>query len=100
MTTPNPIPAGSKLYADREFKRPAFVPKLPSSWTATVLLSPFGDSISPLSDPSQLIVGRIESSFVPSESWMRVMLYLTQSQRYCEFVFMTGTDRNQQHESK
>jgi hypothetical protein len=65
-----------------------------------VLLSPFGDSISPLSEPSQLIVGRIESSFAPSESWMRVTLYLTQSERYCEFVFMTGTDRNQQHESK
>jgi hypothetical protein len=31
MTTPNPIPAGSKLYADRESKRPASVPKLPAS---------------------------------------------------------------------
>src|SRR5215469_14535476 len=92
MTAPSPIPAGSKIAADREARRPSSIPQLPACWTATVLLSPFGDSISPLANPSQLVVGIIESALAPSESWMRVALYLTQNQRYCEFVFRTATD--------
>ena len=90
MTTPNPIPAGSKIDADRKAKMPGSVPELPASWAATVLLSPFGDSISPLSNPSQLLVGTIETSFTSSDSWMHVALYATQNRRYYEFVFMTG----------
>jgi len=100
MTAPNPIPAGPQIEADRQANKPDATPKLPASWTATVLLSPFGDSISPLSNPSQLVVGVIESSSASSESWMRVALFLTQNQRYCEFVFMTSADANQQQQSR
>jgi hypothetical protein len=96
MTVPNPIPAGSKIDADRQSNTPSSVPKLPASWTATVLLSPFGDSISPLSNPAQLVVGVIESSVTSSESWLRAGLYLTQNQRYYEFVYMSGIGNQQQ----
>jgi hypothetical protein len=55
-----------------------------------VLLSPFGDSVSPLSNGSQLLVGSIECSSGATQNWMRVALYLTQDQRFCEFVFVTA----------
>src|SRR5204862_1023219 len=50
---------------------------------------PFGDSISPLPDPAQPIVATIECSATPDFRWMRVGLYLTQTLRYCEFMFLT-----------
>ena len=89
MTAPKPIPSGSKLDADRQASQPAAVPRLPESWTASVLLSPFGDLISPLPDPAQLIVATVECSATPAFRWMRVGLYLTQTLRYCEFLFLT-----------
>jgi hypothetical protein len=89
MAVPNPIPTGSYLNGERQLKRPASPPKLRAAWTATVLLSPFGDSVSPLPNGSQLVVRNIESSSTSSERWMRVRLYLTQDNRYFEFVFMT-----------
>jgi hypothetical protein len=90
MTAPNPIPAGSRLDAERASKKPDRAPLLPAAWTATVLLSPFGDSISPLPNGSQFVVGRIECSSAATENWMRAVLYLTQNQRFCEFVFVTA----------
>jgi hypothetical protein len=89
MAVPNPIPTGPYLNGERQLKRPASRPKLRAAWTATVLLSPFGDSVSPLSNGSQLVVGNIEASSTPTERWMRARLYLTQDHRYFEFVFMT-----------
>jgi hypothetical protein len=86
--TPNPIPAGTALAAQQAATYPGAPPTLPTTWTATVLLSPFGDSVSPLSNPSQLIVGTVECSYTSTTSWMRVALYLTQDQRYYEFVFL------------
>src|SRR4051794_24139936 len=90
MIAPNPIPAGSRLDTQRAAKKPDRPPRLPAAWTATVLLSPFGDSVSPLSNGSQLLVGSIECSSGATENWMRVALYLTQDQRFCEFVFVTA----------
>jgi len=90
MTVPDPIPAGPDLDADQHKSKPGSLPQLPAAWTATVLLSPFGDSVSPLGENgSQLVAGIIESSSGEIESWMRVVLYLTQDQRCYEFVFMT-----------
>ena len=89
MTAPEPIPAGPDLDADRKSKQPSNYPHLPATWNATVLLSPFGDSVSPLPRSSQLVVGRIECSCLKTEAWMRVLLYLTQDQQYFEFVFRT-----------
>lgn len=100
MTVANPIPSGSKIEAERQSTKPDHIPKLPASWTATLLLSPFGDSISPLPNPSQLVVGTVEILSGSSERWMRVGLYLTQSHRYCEFVFVTATRDGQWQESK
>jgi len=45
MIAPNPIPAGSRLDGERAAKKPNRSPRLPAAWTATVLLSPFGDSV-------------------------------------------------------
>jgi hypothetical protein len=89
MTAPNPIPAGPHLDAERESKKPDGPPQFPAAWTATVLLSPFGDSVSPLPNSSQLVAATIESSSAATENWMRVVLYLTQDQRCYEFVFRT-----------
>ena len=41
MSGPNPIPAGPKIEADWRSNKPASIPRLPPSWTATVLLTPF-----------------------------------------------------------
>jgi hypothetical protein len=90
MTAPNPIPAGPDLDARRQSNEPASRPSLPKAWSATVLLSPFGDSISPLPNYSQLAVGAIEASCTGSEDWMRARIYLTQSNRYFDFVFTTN----------
>jgi hypothetical protein len=90
MIAPNPIPAGSRLDAERAANKPDRAPLLPAAWTATVLLSPFGDSVSPLTSASQLLVGTIECSCAATENWMRVALYLTQDERFCEFVFVTS----------
>lgn len=89
MTAPNPIPAGSDLDPERQSNRPSGAPKFPAAWSATVLLSPFGDSVSPLRNSSQLLVGTIECSSAQTENWMRVVLYLTQEQNSYEFVFRT-----------
>jgi hypothetical protein len=60
---------------------------LPASWTATVLLSPFGDAKPSLPNYSQLVVGRIDYCWAPTEHWMRTRLHLTQDQTYFDFVF-------------
>jgi hypothetical protein len=93
MSAPNPIPAGSNLESQRQSSLPG--PRLPKTWKATVLLSPFGDSISPLRHYSQLIVGTVECSSAHAESWMHVNLYLTQDQTYFDFVFHNITDSEQ-----
>ena len=87
---PNPIPAGSRLNTERALKQPDRPPRFPPAWTATVLLSPFGDAVSPLPNGSQLLIARIECSSGADENWMRVTLYLTQDQRLYEFVFVTA----------
>ncbi|MGZ5544205.1 MAG: hypothetical protein ACXWIU_05990, partial [Limisphaerales bacterium] len=92
MTAPNPIPAGPDLDKQRHATYPKSLPKIPETWRASILLSPFGDSSSPLPIYSQLVVGTIEYSYTQTESWMRVGLYLTQSKQYFEFVFITVVD--------
>ncbi|HWY89020.1 MAG TPA: hypothetical protein VNX28_20060, partial [Gemmataceae bacterium] len=88
MSLIHPIPSGDYLQAQWKANKQTTAPVLPASWTATVLLSPFGDSKSPLKNYSQLVVGHIESSWSPSESWLRARLYLTQDQTYVDFVFI------------
>src|SRR5262249_33981637 len=85
-----PIPVGPDVQAEWEANMKvagSMTPTLPMSWTATVLLTPFGDPISPLRNWQQLVVGTIESSWTESESWLRARLYLTQDLRYFDFVF-------------
>src|SRR5215831_11956367 len=95
MSAANPLPTGSDLDLRRQSKEPPSPPALPGMWTATVLLSPFGDSISPLTNYSQLVVGTIECCSAPSESWMRASLYLTQDRSYFDFMFVNFTDSEQ-----
>ena len=92
MSCVTAIPSGTELLTRRQSNKPAAPPKLPATWTASVLLSPFGDSISPLDHPSQLVVGTIEVTTIATSRWMRTRLYLTQSLQYIDFVFVTLED--------
>ena len=91
MSLPNPIPSGAQLESNRQARKPANLPTLPPSWTAAALLSPFGDSISPMKNYSQLTVAEIESSFSVEESWARVKLYLTHDRAFFDFFFLNTT---------
>src|SRR5215471_2310862 len=92
MAYPNPVPDG--WYLDRQWKdsKPAAPPTLPSTWTATVLLSPFGDSISPLPNFSQITIGTIEYTHTADVAAMRVRLYNTQDLVYFDFFFVNSAD--------
>jgi hypothetical protein len=90
MTAPNPIPNGPDLNAARASTQSKRPPDLPAHWSAAVLLSRFGDGVSPLRYSSQLVVGTVECSSGKAESWMRVVLYLTQDQQRFEFIFITA----------
>ena len=90
MTYPRPIPDGWSL--DRQWKDSKPPPKLPSTWSATVLLSPFGDSISPLRNFSQIAIGTIEYSYTDDLSGMRVRLYNTQDLLYFDFLFVNSAE--------
>jgi hypothetical protein len=92
MATVTPIPSGKELQSQWESNKPAAPPNLPASWTASVLLSPFGDSISPLENPSQLVLGTIEVTTDGKSKWMRTRLYLAQSSKFFDFVFVTFED--------
>jgi hypothetical protein len=89
MAYPNPVPDG--WYFDKQWKdgKPAAVPTLPATWTATVLLSPFGDSISPLPNFSQIAIGTIEYSYTADFAAMRTRLYNTQDLVYFDFLFVS-----------
>jgi|ERR1700733_450240 len=88
MCALNPIPSGFQLQSDWQSSTPPNVPVMPASWTAAVLLSPFGDSVAPMGNYSQLAVATIESSFTAVESWMRVRLSLTRDHTYFDFAFV------------
>jgi hypothetical protein len=88
MTTyPNPLPSGPSLVAFRQATMPTTTPSLPSSWTATILLSAWGDSVPPLEHYSQLVVGAVEYNTSGPYQAMRVQLYLTQDMRFFDFYF-------------
>ena len=89
MPSVNPIPLGPCVQSEREANKPGRAPVLPASWTATVLLSPFGHAKPSLPNYSQLVVGQIEYCWAPTEHWMRTRLYLTQDQTYFDFVFIS-----------
>jgi hypothetical protein len=102
---PNPVPGGSLLSTQWQTNRITTPPALGVSkngvtqWVATVLLSPFGDSISPLKNYSQLVVGRVECQIVDSPddgvfSNMRVSLYNTQDLTFFDFIFCHSVDIN------
>jgi len=88
MAYPNPVPAGSYLNTQWQTSNPGTPPTLPSAWSATLLLSPFGDSISPLPHSAQLVVGTVEYSYTGQFNWMRVSLYNTQDLTYFDFMFI------------
>jgi hypothetical protein len=89
----NPIPSGPYVQEERDDHRPDSVPDLPETWTASVLLSPFGDANSSLSNYSQLVVGSIEYCWAPTKHWIRTRLYLTQDLTYFDFVFISQFHR-------
>jgi hypothetical protein len=89
MRAINPIPSGRDVQKEREDNTADAVPDLPESWTAAVLLTPFGDANSSLSKYSQLVVGSIEYCWAETEHWMRTRLYLTRTQTYFDFVFIS-----------
>ena len=60
------------------------VPVLPTSWRATVLLSPFGMEDAPLPNYSQHVIADV-TYYSPLQ--MRVSLYFTQDLRYYDFLF-------------
>jgi hypothetical protein len=94
MSKLNPIPTGPEVQSHWLSDRPATVPELPVAWSASVLATPFGDSIAPQSSYSQLAVARVESATVGFESWMRVKLYLTQDLQLFDFLFISLNDPN------
>jgi hypothetical protein len=84
------IPKGRELDDQwQKLKRQAVAPALPDAWTASVLLTPFGDSIAPQANPSQLVVAKIESASVGAMNWMRAKLYLTQDLVSFDFLFVS-----------
>jgi len=87
MNSLPPIPSGPELERQREMSEPDGLPVLPNAWSASVLLTPFGDSIAPITNSSQLAVARIEVSSIGAMSWMRVKLYLTQDLLAFDFLF-------------
>lgn len=87
MAYPNPVPAGSSLVADWNQTNPGTPPALPTQWTASVLLSPFGDSISPLENYSQLVLGTIDYYYDSEFSFMRARLYNSVDLTYFDFAF-------------
>jgi len=100
MSELNPIPSGPEVQLYWLSNRPAALPELPKAWSASVLLTPFGDSIAPHKTYSQLAVARVESATVGDESWMRVRLYLTQDRRFFDFLFISVDNPDQPFESK
>lgn len=101
---PNPVPGGTTLSTQWQANRVADPPPWSaplngaSRWRASVLLSPFGDSISPLANYSQLVVGRIEGEFAElspdvEAGFMRISLFNTQDLTYVDFIFCHALDR-------
>jgi hypothetical protein len=72
-------------------------PSLPPTWTARVLLVPFGGlSVSPTVPSDQLVVGKLTyEAFSPTERLMRVRLYLFESLKYYDFLFRTSDGQTQ-----
>lgn len=100
MSKLNPILSGPEMQLHWLSNRPAALPKLPIAWSASVLGTPFGDSIAPHKNYSQLAVARVESATVGDESWMRVRLYLTRDLQYFDFLFVSVNNPNRRFESK
>jgi hypothetical protein len=95
MSKLNPIPSGPEIQSQWLSNRPAALPELPVAWSASVLGTPFGDSIAPQKTYSQLAVARVESATVGYESWMRVRLYLTQDLQFFDFLFISVNNPTQ-----
>ena len=87
MSNLNPIPTGPEMQSHWISNRPARLPKLPDAWSASVLATPFGDSIAPQN--TQLAVARVESATSGYESWMRVSIYLSHDLRFFDFLFIS-----------
>jgi len=92
MSYPRSIPDGWSLDQQWKDSKPTAPPTLPSTWSASFLLSPFGDSISPLANFSQIAIGTIEYSYTDAFSGMRVRLYNTQDLLHFDFLFVSNAD--------
>jgi hypothetical protein len=95
----NPIPSGPQLQNEWRANKPKMPPELPTTWSASVLLTPFGDAVAPRRNSSQLAVARIESASSSTHSWMRVKLYLTQELLVFDFLFVCVDGPDQDFES-
>jgi hypothetical protein len=82
------------MQAQWQSTRPEKYPQLPAAWSASVLATPFGDSIAPRQSVPQLAVAKVESATVGFRSWMRVKLYLTQDLLFFDFLFVSVYDPN------
>jgi hypothetical protein len=100
MSSLNPIPAGPDVVSQWQSTKPGSPPALPSSWTTTFMLSPFGDFISPLANYSQIVVGALENYCTPDDGWCRARLYLTKDQRYFDFIFLNAPPGSQPPQSQ
>lgn len=86
MTTQKPLPLPSELHA--RLKTTLTPPVLPSAWTATVLLSPYGDANPPLKNYSQHVIAEIACD--SSLQAMLFDLYLSQDLVHFRFLFVAG----------
>ncbi|HVE67591.1 MAG TPA: hypothetical protein VNB64_03315 [Solirubrobacteraceae bacterium] len=75
------------LDASRKAAMPAQGPLLPDCWRAQALLTPYGDSKSPLANYDQIVVADVTCDNRTAPSYMRVSLYLTESLQYFDFWF-------------
>ena len=88
MTTRQPLLNPTELQA--RLKRPgaSAPPVLPSSWTATVLLSPYGDANPPLANYSQHVIAEV--AYDSALHGMLFDLYLTQDLVHFRWLFLAG----------
>jgi hypothetical protein len=84
----NPHPTPSEYAAARAIREAAGPPALPDNWTATVLLSPFGDALKIMPHHDQLIVAQIDYSYGGDNEIMQVGVYLLESLLFFKFAFI------------
>lgn len=66
------------------------VPKLPTAWTGTAILTPFGGGSGSIQPIDQLAVANLSyESVAANENYLRCRFYLLESLSYFDFIFRT-----------